>query len=185
MSDLFEIRGDIAKEVGEQVIVVEGDTTSVKYIGSSMSSGKIIVEGNAGMHLGSRMTGGEIHVKGSVDNWVGAEMSGGYIRINKDAGDRLGSAYRGSPEGMTGGVIVVDGNVGKNAEPSTPRNDRHPRNRSNLQVPMNGGQSSPSAIYRKDWARVQRGTEDLLLVSEASSRCYLRIFTIPPTSPSS
>ena len=113
MSDLFEISGEVTKEVGEQVIVVEGDTTLVKYIGSSMSSGKIIVEGNAGMHLGSRMTGGEIQVKGSVDDWAGAEMTGGYIRINKNAGNRLGSAYRGSPEGMTGGVIVVDGNVGQ------------------------------------------------------------------------
>jgi formylmethanofuran dehydrogenase subunit C len=113
MSDLFEISGDVAKEVGEQVIVVEGDTTLVKYIGSSMSSGKIIVEGNAGMHLGSRMTGGEIQVKGSVDDWAGAEMIGGYIRINKNAGNRLGSAYRGSPEGMKGGLIIVDGNVGQ------------------------------------------------------------------------
>ena len=113
VSDFFEISGDVAEEVGEQVIVLAGDTTLVKYIGSSMSSGKIIVEGNAGMHLGSRMTGGEIQVKGSVDDWAGAEMSGGYIRINKNAGNRLGSAYRGSPEGMTGGVIVVDGNIGQ------------------------------------------------------------------------
>jgi len=113
LSDLFEISGEIAEKVGEQLLIVQGDTTLVKYIGSSMSSGKIIVEGNAGMHLGSRMTGGEIQVKGSVDDWAGAEMSGGYIRINKNAGNRLGSAYRGSPEGMTGGVIVVDGNVGQ------------------------------------------------------------------------
>jgi formylmethanofuran dehydrogenase subunit C len=65
------------------------------------------------MHLGSRMTGGEIQVKGSVDDWAGAEMSGGYIRVNENAGNRLGSAYRGSPEGMTGGLIVVDSKVGQ------------------------------------------------------------------------
>ena len=102
LSELFEISGDVANEVGDQAIVVEGETRLVKYIGSSMSSGKIIVEGNAGMHLGSRMTGGEIQVKGSVDDWAGAEMIGGYIRVNGNAGNRLGSAYRGSPEGMTG-----------------------------------------------------------------------------------
>ncbi len=113
LSELFEISGDVATEVGGQMIVVEGETSLVKYIGSSMSSGKIIVEGNAGMHLGSRMTGGEIQVKGSVDDWAGAEMSGGYIRVNENAGNRLGSGYRGSSEGMTGGVIVVDGKVGQ------------------------------------------------------------------------
>jgi formylmethanofuran dehydrogenase subunit C len=113
LSELFEISGDVANEVSSQVIVVKGDTALVKYIGSSMSSGKIIVEGNAGMHLGSRMTGGEIQVKGSVDDWAGAEMSGGYIRVNENAGNRLGSAYRGSPEGMTGGLIVVDSKVGQ------------------------------------------------------------------------
>jgi formylmethanofuran dehydrogenase subunit C len=113
LSELFEISGDVANEVGDQMIVVEGETNLVKYIGSSMSSGKIIVEGNAGMHLGSKMTGGEIQVKGSVDDWAGAEMSGGYIRVNKNAGNRLGSGYRGSSEGMIGGVIVVDGNVGQ------------------------------------------------------------------------
>ena len=113
LSELFEISGDVANEVGDQMIVVEGETSLVKYIGSSMSSGKIIVEGNVGMHLGSKMTGGEIQVKGSVDDWAGAEMSGGYIRVNENAGNRLGSGYRGSSEGMTGGVIVVDGNVGQ------------------------------------------------------------------------
>ena len=113
LSELFEISGDIANEAGGQVIMVEGNTALVKYIGSSMSSGKIIVEGNAGMHLGSKMTGGEIQVKGSVDDWAGAEMSGGCIRVNENAGNRLGSAYRGSPEGMTGGLIVVDGKAGQ------------------------------------------------------------------------
>ncbi len=113
LAELFEIRGDVADEVGNQTIVVEGETSLVKYIGSSMSAGKIIIEGNAGMHLGSRMSGGEIQVKGSVDDWAGAEMSGGYIRVNENAGNRLGSGYRGSPEGMAGGVIVVDGNVGQ------------------------------------------------------------------------
>ncbi|MGD0804152.1 MAG: formylmethanofuran dehydrogenase subunit C [Candidatus Bathyarchaeia archaeon] len=113
LSEFFDISGDVSNEVGSQMILVEGETSLVKYIGSSMSSGKIIIEGNTGMHLGSKMTGGEIQVKGSVDDWAGAEMSGGYIRVNGNAGNRLGSGYRGSSEGMTGGVIVVDGNVGQ------------------------------------------------------------------------
>ncbi len=113
LSEFFEIIGDVANDVNDQMILIEGETRILKYIGSSMSSGKIIVEGDAGMHLGSKMTGGEIQVKGSVEDWAGAEMSGGYIRVNGNAGNRLGSAYRGSPEGMTGGMIVVDGKVGQ------------------------------------------------------------------------
>jgi formylmethanofuran dehydrogenase subunit C len=113
LSEFFEISGDVTNEVSNQMIVFEGETNLVKYIGSTMSSGKIIVEGNAGMHLGAKMTGGEIQVKGSVDDWAGAEMSGGYLRVNENAGNRLGSAYRGSPEGMTGGMIIVDGKVGQ------------------------------------------------------------------------
>ena len=37
------------------------------------------------------------------------------MRIHGDAGHQLGAAYRGSPEGMTGGVIVVGGGVGLEA----------------------------------------------------------------------
>ena len=42
-------------------------------------------------------------------------MKGGLLRIHGDAGNQLGAAYRGSPEGMTGGCIVVGGNVGVEA----------------------------------------------------------------------
>jgi formylmethanofuran dehydrogenase subunit C len=78
-----------------------------------MTAGKIIIDGDAGMHLGAQMTGGEIHVQGSVDDWAGVEMKGGLIRINGNAGNHIGSAYRGSNSGMTGGTIIVNGKVGQ------------------------------------------------------------------------
>ena len=96
-------------------IEINGDVSKVKYIGSKMSSGKIIINGNCGMHLGAEMTGGEIIVSGNVSDWAGAEMKGGIIRIKGDGGNFLGSGYRGSVKGMENGIIVVDGNAGDNA----------------------------------------------------------------------
>ena len=39
-------------------------------------------------------------------------MHGGSIHVRGDAGNLVGSAYRGSERGMTGGTILVAGNVG-------------------------------------------------------------------------
>ena len=39
-------------------------------------------------------------------------MHGGLIHVAGDAGDLVGSAYRGSVRGMTGGTIVVRGSAG-------------------------------------------------------------------------
>lgn len=112
LGDYFEVEGETASKASEQLILLEGDCSWVKYIGAEMTAGKIIVDGGAGMHLGSRMSGGEIVVEGSTDDWAGAEMRGGLIRIRGDAGDLLGAAYRGNPEGMGGGCIVVEGSAG-------------------------------------------------------------------------
>ena len=90
-----------------------GDLAGVHRIGAGMTAGRIDVAGTAGRHVGSQMTGGEIHIAGgSAGDWLGAEMHGGSIQVRGDAGNLVGSAYRGSPRGMTGGTIVVVGNVG-------------------------------------------------------------------------
>ena len=39
-------------------------------------------------------------------------MTGGLIRIRGNAGGQLGAAYRGSPWGMNGGTILVEGSAG-------------------------------------------------------------------------
>jgi len=111
LCDYFDIFGETSEKASDMLINVLGDTAQVKYIGTKMTAGKVVVEGNAGMHVGAQMTGGEILVQGNVDDWAGTEMSGGLMRITGSAGNHLGSAYRGSPDGMTGGCIVVDGDV--------------------------------------------------------------------------
>ena len=89
-----------------------GPCGNVKGIGAKIQEGRIVVEGNAGMHLGAEMRGGEIVVEGDVSDWCGAEMSGGRIRIQGNAGDHTGAAYRGAQRGMTGGELLVEGNCG-------------------------------------------------------------------------
>lgn len=115
LGDYFDVEGAAAGTAAELLIIVEGDIPWAKYVGSSMTDGRIIVEGDVGMHVGSQMSGGEIKVKGSTSDWAGAEMRGGLLRISGDAGDLLGAAYRGSSEGMTSGCILVEGNAGLEA----------------------------------------------------------------------
>ncbi len=115
LGDFFKVSGKTAEKTSEQLIVVDGEVPDVKYIGSGMTAGQVLVEGCVGMHVGAQMEGGELVVTGSASDWAGAEMKGGLLRIHGDAGNQLGAAYRGSPEGMTGGCIVVGGNVGVEA----------------------------------------------------------------------
>jgi len=96
----------------DETIVWQGDCAKVKLIGSGLKSGRMIVEGNAGMHLGADMVGGEIVVQGNVADWAGAEMQGGRIRIRGNAGNCVGGVYRGGRRGMTGGEIFIDGDAG-------------------------------------------------------------------------
>lgn len=108
LAELFEVSGDASDER----LVWRGDCSGVHWIGAGMSSGEMIVEGNAGRHLGSEMRGGRIRVSGNAGDWVGGEMHGGEIHIAGHAGHLVGAGYRGSPRGMTGGTILVGGNAG-------------------------------------------------------------------------
>ena len=109
LGDFFEVSGSARDD---QQIVWVGDCSRVKRIGEKHACGRMLVEGNAGMHLGAEMTGGEITVRGHVADWAGAEMRGGRLRIEGNAGNCLGSGYRGATRGMTGGEILVTGSAG-------------------------------------------------------------------------
>jgi formylmethanofuran dehydrogenase subunit C len=89
VGDLFDVTG----AAGEQLELV-GDLRRFDRIGARMSSGSMVVRGNAG-------------------GWAGTEMSGGVLRIFGDAGMRLGAAYPGARAGMTGGEIMVTGDAGE------------------------------------------------------------------------
>jgi formylmethanofuran dehydrogenase subunit C len=108
LGEFFQIAGD---PNDEQVTIV-GDCQRVKWIGSGMTRGSILIDGPAGMHLGAEMVSGSIEVRGDVGDWLGAEMRGGVIRVQGNAGHLVGAAYRGSRRGMRGGTIVVAGKAG-------------------------------------------------------------------------
>lgn len=105
--------GDFFKVTGKAngAIHLEGDLSRIKHLGAGMTSGQIVIHGDAGAHLGAAMSGGEIIVEGNATDWVGPEMSGGRIVIKGDAGHLVGSVYRGGSTGMSGGEIIVHGSV--------------------------------------------------------------------------
>jgi formylmethanofuran dehydrogenase subunit C len=109
LGEFFDVSGSAADD---EHLVWTGDCSKVKLIGAGLQSGKITVEGNAGMHLGSEMLGGEITVHGNAGDWVGAEMKGGRIHVHGNAGHCPGAVYRGGRKGMTGGEILIDGDAG-------------------------------------------------------------------------
>jgi formylmethanofuran dehydrogenase subunit C len=107
LDDFFDVDGEASDE-----IEIRGDAGKVKWIGRSMTRGRVVVHGNAGMHLGAYMKGGAIEVTGSASDWVGAEMTNGLIRIGGNAGGQVGAAYRGSLKGMRDGTILIEGSAG-------------------------------------------------------------------------
>lgn len=106
VGDFFKVEGS-----GNGELHLEGDLSRIKHLGAMMSSGKMVIHGDAGAHLGAGMSGGEIVVEGNAGDWVGPEMTGGRITIRGNAGHMVGSAYRGSTVGMQGGEIIIHGNV--------------------------------------------------------------------------
>ncbi len=106
LGDFFTVKGHCDGEIH-----IEGDLANVKHLGSEMTTGKMIIDGNVGQHLGACMSGGEIVVEGNAHDWVAPEMIGGRVTIKGSAGHLIGSAYRGSPIGMQGGEIIIHGDV--------------------------------------------------------------------------
>jgi formylmethanofuran dehydrogenase subunit C len=111
LSELFKIEKKPDPSENPTIQIV-GDVEKARRIGAEMTAGKIIVEGNAGMHLGEEMNGGTIIVKGNAGSWAGCMMKKGTIEIMGSAGDYIGAAYRGSTRGMRGGTIIIHGDAG-------------------------------------------------------------------------
>ena len=109
LGEFFDVAGSAAED---EHLVWVGDCSKVKLIGAGWTSGRLTVEGNAGMHLGAEMRGGEVRVHGNAGDWVGAEMAGGRIHVHGNSGNCVGAVYRGGRRGMTGGEILIDGDTG-------------------------------------------------------------------------
>lgn len=112
ITEVFDIRvdGEAAGPSTTEIVMV-GDCSRVKRVGEYMTAGKILVEGDIGMHCGDFMTGGVIEIMGNAGDWLGREMLGGKIICHGNAANYCGSGYRGGRKGMRGGEILVCGNV--------------------------------------------------------------------------
>lgn len=109
LGELFDVTGTAN---ADNEILWQGDCSNIKLIGAGMKSGRVTIEGDAGMHLGAQMKGGEIVVRGNAGDWLGAEMQGGRICVHGSAGHLAGAGYRGARKGMTGGEILIHGDAG-------------------------------------------------------------------------
>ena len=108
LGDLFAVDGERSDS-----IVIQGDLQHVKKIGQGMSRGRIAVRGDVGPHLGAYMRGGRISVQGNAGDWAGAHMEGGHIWIKGNAGHYVGAAYPGETHGVNRGVIIIEGDTGR------------------------------------------------------------------------
>src|SRR4030042_4243776 len=115
LGNLFKIVESNSENKTETIIVINGNASKLKRIGSRMKKGEIVIRGDVGMHLGVEMRGGKISVFGNAGGWAGSMMSNGSIEVHGNVGDYLASPYRGSTKGMHGGRIVVHGNAGNEA----------------------------------------------------------------------
>lgn len=113
LSDVFDIRvdGEAAGPSATEIVII-GDASRVKRVGEYMTDGRIVVDGDIGMHCGDFMTGGTIEIMGNAGDWLGREMLGGKIVCHGNTGNYCGSGYRGGRKGVRGGKIIVEGSVG-------------------------------------------------------------------------
>ena len=115
LGELFKVE-EVGNEQQENTIItIHGDASKIRRIGAGMTGGKIVIQGDAGMHLGEEMKDGKITVHGNVGGWAGSMMKGGTIEIHGNSSDYLGAPYRGSGQGMRGGKIIIYGNTGNEA----------------------------------------------------------------------
>ena len=112
LAELFKIDHETSSPSEKVTIKICGDVSRVRKIGTKMSTGEIVIDGDCGMHLGEEMRGGVITVSGNADSWTGSMMKNGTIEIKGNAGDYIGAPYRGSTHGMSGGTIIIHGNAG-------------------------------------------------------------------------
>jgi len=110
VGDVFRVRTGDARHIR-----IEGGCDRLDWIGHGMTSGEIVVEGDAGSQAGRLMAGGTLTITGNAGPWAGSAMRGGEIEIRGSAGERLGGPLPGETAGMRGGMLIVRGDAGGRA----------------------------------------------------------------------
>lgn len=112
VGDVFKVSGTPGDSV-----VIEGGSRLFDYVGAKLKQGTIIVEGEAGMSAGRLMRGGSLEIRGDAGAWLASCLAGGIVTVKGSAGSYVGGqqAQAGDKFGMTGGIVVIEGDVGDRA----------------------------------------------------------------------
>ncbi len=110
VEELFDVSGS-----DSNMLVIRRSCDRLDRIGQGMTSGSILVEGDAGAYLGLDLRGGTIEVQGNAGAYCASRMAEGLIHLHGNAGDFLAAALPGEPQGMRGGTVVVRGSAGDRA----------------------------------------------------------------------
>ncbi len=83
------------------------------YVGAQMSSGEMVVEGNAGDYFAYKLSGGNLRLNGNAGNYLASAMRNGRLDIYGNVGDYAGAPQAGRMQGQCGGTVIIHGNAGK------------------------------------------------------------------------
>jgi formylmethanofuran dehydrogenase subunit C len=98
-----------------EALLIRNRGARLDLLGSGMTGGEIVLEGDAGAYAGLAMSGGRLTIRGQAGPFAGAAMQGGILEIGGNAGDWLGGGLPGERRGMTGGLILLRGDAGRRA----------------------------------------------------------------------
>lgn len=110
LGDLFEISGEIS-----DTLVIAPGSAELDFVGAGMTGGNITVEGDVGAWAGREMKGGRLDIKGGAGHGLAAGLKDGLVTVKGKAGDFVGGVLPGEKFGMTGGIVIVDGDIGERA----------------------------------------------------------------------
>ncbi len=110
LGDVFTVSG----KPGD-TIIIEGSTNKLDFVGTDLEHGSVIVEGDVGVGAGRNMRSGRLDIRGDAGALLGSGIGGGEIYVKGSAGSQVGGLTPGDKFGMTGGLIVIDGQAGDRA----------------------------------------------------------------------
>ncbi len=107
LGDCFSVDG-----AADHQIHLHGDLRHVQGVAAGMAAGVIEAFGTVGRHAAVEMRGGSLRVHGSAGDWLGCGMSAGSVLVDGSAGDHAAGWNPGAARGLSGGLVVVRGDVG-------------------------------------------------------------------------
>lgn len=108
ISDVFDI--DLSE--GEHFLRIKNATPALSQIGTTMTDGRLIVDGDVGDYLGNELSGGELIVNGNAGAFVGCGQTNGLIHVKGSVGDYAGGAADTKMQGLKGGTLMISGTSG-------------------------------------------------------------------------